>query len=145
MIAIASDHGGLELKNLVRQWLTELGAEVEDMGCHGPESVDYPDYAAKVACAVAQGRAERGVLVCGTGIGMSIAANRVAGVRATLVHDAFTARMSRQHNDSNVLVLGGRVLGVEVARDIVTLWYTTPFEGGRHQQRLDKLNTCCGS
>lgn len=143
MIAIASDHGGLELKNQVRLWLEELGAEVLDMGCDGSASVDYPDYAEKVARAVAEGRAERGVLVCGTGIGMSIAANRFRGVRATLVHDAFTARMSRQHNDSNVLVLGGRVLGVEVARDIVALWYTTPYEGDRHQRRLDKLDSCC--
>jgi ribose 5-phosphate isomerase B len=143
MIAIASDHGGFELKEQVREWLKELGADVDDFGCYDRSSVDYPDYAGKVAQAVADGRVERGVLICGTGIGMSIAANRVAGVRATLVHDAFTARMSRQHNDSNVLVLGGRVLGVEVAKDIVTLWYQTAYEGDRHQRRLDKIETLC--
>ncbi len=141
MIAIASDHGGYELKQLIGQWLAERGLEVTDHGCVDGESVDYPDYAAKVAQDVAAGRAQKGVLVCGTGIGMSIAANKFPGIRATLVHDEFTARMSRMHNDSNVLVLGGRVLGVETAKGILDVWLNTEYEGGRHQRRLDRIGS----
>ncbi len=140
MIALASDHGGFALKEKVKAWLAQLGHECLDLGCPDESSVDYPDYAAKLAGAIAEKRAERGILICGTGIGMSIAVNKFAGIRAALVHDAFTARMSRLHNDSNVLVLGGRVLGDEVARDIVGLWLETPFEGDRHQRRLDKIH-----
>ena len=110
-----------------------------DLGTGGAESVDYPDYAEQVAREVASGHADRGILLCGTGIGMSIAANKVPGIRAALVHDVTTARMSRLHNDANVLALGGGLLGDRLLRDIVTAWLTTDFEGGRHQRRLDKI------
>jgi ribose 5-phosphate isomerase B len=110
-----------------------------DLGAHDDRSVDYPDYAAEVASAVSEGRAARGVLLCGTGIGMSIVANKFPGVRAALVHDVTTARMSRLHNDANVLVLGGGLLGDRLLRDIVEVWFATEFEGGRHQRRLDKI------
>lgn len=131
MIALASDHGGYRLKELIKTWLAQKGIEFNDLGCEGSASVDYPDYARAVGASVAEGRAEKGILVCGTGIGMSMAANKIPGVRAALVHDAYTARMSREHNDANVLCIGGRVLGDEVARDILFLWISTPFEGGR--------------
>jgi len=139
MIAIASDHGGYSFKEIVKAWLAEMDVPCTDLGCHDESSVDYPEYADRLAKAVANKEVERGILICGTGIGMSISANRVPGIRATLVHDAFTARMSREHNDSNVLVLGGRVLGVEVAKDILNIWLNTPFGGDRHQRRLDKI------
>jgi RpiB/LacA/LacB family sugar-phosphate isomerase len=139
-IAIGSDHGGLALKDqLVTLIREELGLEVDDIGTCSDESVDYPDYGTLVAEAVAEGKAARGILVCGTGIGMSIVANKVPGVRAALCHNAETARLSREHNDANVLVLGGRVLDDEVAREMVRIWFDTPFEGGRHQRRLDKI------
>ncbi len=144
-IALASDHGGYALKEQLKGWLKELNVEVNDLGCPDESSVDYPDYAGQLTEAVSKGSVERGILVCGTGIGMSIAANRVTGVRATLVHDGFTARMSRMHNDSNVLVLGGRVLGVEIAKEILDIWLNTRYEGGRHQDRLDKIEKIsCG-
>ena len=139
MLAIGADHGGFELKEQLKALLDELGVAYTDMGVHENTRVDYPDYAFAVATEVAEGRAERGILVCGTGIGMSIAANKVPGIRATLVHDEYTARMSRAHNDSNVLCLGGRVLGVEIARAALRVWLDTPFEGNRHQQRLDRI------
>lgn len=143
MIAIGCDHGGFELKEQIKIWLAEKNLAVEDMGCRDLQSVDYPDFARKVAEAVSEKKAERGILICGTGIGMSIAANRVRGVRATLVHDGFTARMSRMHNDSNVLCLGARVLGVEIARDCLEVWLETDFEGDRHQGRLNKIEDLC--
>jgi len=139
VIPIASDHGGFELKELVREHLAALGCEPLDLGCFDRSSVDYPDFAFKVTAALSGGDHHRGILICGTGIGMSIAANRVPGVRAALCHDAFTARMSREHNDANLLVLGGRVLGPEVALDMVRLWLETPYAGDRHQRRLDKI------
>lgn len=139
-IVIASDHGGFALRQQVSAWLRSAGVYVEDLGCPDEHSVDYPDYAALVAQAILEKRADRGVLVCGTGIGMSIAANRFPGIRATLVHDVTTARLCRAHNDSNVLVLGGRVTGPIVAEEIVATWLATPFEGGRHQGRLDKAD-----
>lgn len=139
MIAIASDHGGFSFKEIIKAWLTEMDLPFLDLGCPDESSVDYPEYADKLVKAVANKEVERGILICGTGIGMSISANRMPGIRATLVHDAYTARMSREHNDSNVLVLGGRVLGVEVARDILDIWINTPFGGDRHQRRLDKI------
>jgi len=139
VIPIASDHGGFELKELVREHLAALGCEPLDLGCFDRSSVDYPDFAFKVTAALSGGDHHRGILICGTGIGMSIAANRVPGVRAVLCHDAFTARMSREHNDANLLVLGGRVLGPEVALDMVRLWLETPYAGDRHQRRLDKI------
>ena len=119
--------------------LAELGVECIDLGPAGDASVDYPDYAEAVARAVASGSADRGILLCGTGIGMSIAANKIDGVRAALVHDVTTARMSRMHNDANVLALGGGLLGDRLLKDIVTVWLTTTFEGGRHQRRVDKI------
>ncbi len=139
-IAIASDHGGLEIKESIAAFLREKGIEIEDYGVDNPESVDYPDYGIKVAIAVSEGKAERGILACGTGIGMSIVANKFPHIRAALCHDVFTAKMSRLHNDANVLVLGGRTLTKEAALSMVDTWLTTDFEGGRHQKRLDKIS-----
>jgi ribose 5-phosphate isomerase B len=136
---VASDHAAVAAKRIVLDTLGALGVPCRDLGAHDDRSVDYPDYAAEVASAVSEGRAARGVLLCGTGIGMSIAANKFPGVRAALVHDVTTARMSRLHNDANVLVLGGGLLGDRVLRDIVEAWFATEFEGGRHQRRLDKI------
>jgi len=138
-IAIASDHGGVELKTLLVADLDGLGWTVLDLGTDGPASVDYPDFAMKVAETLKAGQADRAVLICGTGIGISIAANRHAHIRAALVHDAFGARMCRQHNDANVLVLGGRTIGPEVARDCLKIFLDTEFEGGRHGRRVDKM------
>jgi ribose 5-phosphate isomerase B len=138
-IAIAADHAGVSLKDTLKAELGELGFEVLDLGTHGPESVDYPDYADKLADALREGRAKRGVLVCGSGIGVSIAANRHPGVRAALCHDAVTARVARQHNDANVLVLGARTIGLDVAKDCLKVFMGTAFEGGRHTRRVDKL------
>ncbi|MBR5998052.1 MAG: ribose 5-phosphate isomerase B [Deltaproteobacteria bacterium] len=139
MLAIASDHGGLGLKNIIGEWLAHKGIDYEDMGTFSEESVDYPDYGALVARAVGEGRAERGILVCGTGIGMSIVANKFPGIRAALVHDEFTAKMAGEHNCANILVLGGRVLEASQACELVQIWLNTPFAGGRHQRRLDKI------
>lgn len=139
MFVIASDHGGLELKETVRRFLEERGIATRDLGTLDSESVDYPDFGEKVAGAVSRGDAERGVLVCGTGIGMSIVANKFPRVRAALVTDEFTARMAKEHNDANVLVLGGRVLQPEHALRLVGAWLDAVFEGGRHQKRLDKI------
>jgi ribose 5-phosphate isomerase B len=138
-IALASDHGGVEMKALLKDELTSAGYQVLDLGTEGPSSVDYPDYAAAMAKALKDGKADCGVLMCGTGIGISIAANRHAHVRAALVHDAYGARMCRQHNDANVLVLGGRTMGPEVAKECVKLFLETEFEGGRHARRVAKL------
>ncbi len=139
-VAVGSDHGGYRLKEFVKGLLERWGHQVVDMGTHSEESVDYPQFAKAVAEAVVSGRVDRGVLVCGTGIGMSIVANRFPGVRAALCHDTYTARMSRLHNDANVLVLGGRVLGEGVVEEMLKVWLETPFEGGRHKRRLDKLS-----
>ncbi len=139
MIFVASDHAARALKAEVVAALTAAGRAVEDLGTHGDASVDYPDFAHRVAAAVAAGRADRGILICGTGLGMSIAANRHAGVRAALCHDAFTAEMARRHNDANVLCLGARVTGPGVALQAVELFLATPFDGGRHQQRVSKI------
>ena len=138
-VAIAADHGGFHLKEEVKKELEAMGIPYQDFGTHSPDSVDYPDYALPVARGVASGEFDRGILVCGTGIGMSIAANKVRGIRCALVHDTFSARATREHNDSNVLALGERVIGPGLARDIVRIWLTTPYEGGRHQKRLDKI------
>jgi len=138
-IAIGSDHAGFKLKEKIKGLLTELGHEVLDLGCHSTDSVDYPVYGAKVAQAVAQGEAERGVLICGTGLGMSMVANRFPGVRAALCHELFTTRMARLHNDANVLVLGGRVLGDVLALEMVKVFLETPFEGGRHERRVKMI------
>lgn len=139
-IAIASDHAGFEMKNEVSKLLAELGLEVVDLGVNGPESVDYPDFADAVAVAMSDGRASRGVLVCGTGIGISIAANRHRHIRAARCGNATDARLARQHNDANVLVLGSRTSGWETARDSVLAFLNTEFEGGRHQRRIDKMS-----
>ena len=139
MIVVASDHGGLTLKNAVLASLRSQQIECADYGTEGTASVDYPDYAAKVARAVADGTASAGILACGTGIGMSITANKFPGVRAALVHDEFTARMAGEHNNANVLVMGGRVLTPEQGVKLVNVWLQARYEGGRHQNRLDKI------
>lgn len=139
MLAIGSDHGGYELKQAIIELLQEREVAYRDMGTSGDESVDYPDFADKVARAVAAGEARAGILICGTGIGMSISANKRSGIRAALVHDSYTARMAREHNDANILVLGGRVLSSDLAKQIVAVWLDSDYEGGRHQRRLDKI------
>ncbi|AWJ85112.1 ribose 5-phosphate isomerase B [Azospirillum sp. TSH58] len=139
-IAIASDHAGYEMKAQIASWLAGAGYEVLDLGCNGPESVDYPDFATALAGAINDGRAARGVLICGSGIGISIAANRHPGIRAALVHDVTTARLARQHNDANVVALGARIIGAEIAKDCVDAFLTTDFEGGeRHSRRIAKM------
>lgn len=137
---IASDHGGFELKVIINDFLRNEGFEVCDLGPQNVDAVDYPDYGVKVAEAVSGGEAERGIVICGTGIGMSIVVNRFTGIRGTLCGDLYTARLCREHNDSNVLILGGRVVGKGLAIEIVRTWLNTPFAGGRHQKRLDKIN-----
>ncbi len=140
MIVIAGDHAAVEMKSFVIGLLQEKGYEVEDLGPNDSQSVDYPDYAKAVTDAVAEGRADQGILICGTGIGMSIAANQVSGIRAALVHNGTTARLAREHNDANVLCFGARIVGKEIARDIVSTWLDTPFSGAeRHMLRLDKI------
>ena len=139
-LAIGCDHGGFELKEEILKYIKTLtNVEVADFGVANKDSVDYPDYGAKVAEAVTNGTADRGILICGTGIGMSIMANRFPKVRAALCHDHFTAQMSREHNDANVLVMGERVIGKGVALELVKTWLETEFSGGRHQLRLDKI------
>lgn len=140
MIAVGSDHGGLELKQAICALLEKRQLGCADYGTNDSESVDYPDYGARVAKAVSSGEVDAGILVCGTGIGMSIIANKFSGVRAALVHDAFTAKMSKEHNNANILVLGGRVLSVEEGLKLVEIWLDTRFSGGRHQNRLDKIS-----
>jgi ribose 5-phosphate isomerase B len=141
IVAVAADHGGYELKTVLLPELKALGFEVLDLGTHGLDSVDYPNFANALAAALADGRAQRGVLICGTGIGMSIAANRHRHIRCALAHDATTARLARQHNDANVLALGGRVIGPEVAKDCIAAFLTTAFEGGgRHSRRVALLS-----
>ena len=139
MIIIGSDHGGLALKTALNSYLNSRDFEVIDAGTTGAESVDYPDFGQKVAETVIAGEAELGILICGTGIGMSIAANKIPGIRAALVTDAFMARMAKEHNNANVLVLGGRVLDEQKACELVGAWLDATFEGGRHQTRLDKI------
>jgi ribose 5-phosphate isomerase B len=139
MIAIGCDHGGVELKNIIFDYLRAKGVEVCDLGTQGRESVDYPDYGREVSERVSRGQAERGVLICTSGIGMSIVANKFPGVRAALVGDLNGARSSREHNDANILVLSGARTAVPLAQAIVDTWLTTEFAGGRHQRRLDKI------
>ncbi|HIQ05198.1 MAG TPA: ribose 5-phosphate isomerase B [Anaerolineae bacterium] len=136
---MGSDHAGFSLKQEVVAWLEAQGYEVSDLGIDSLESVDYPDFARPVAEAVAAGKADRGILICGTGIGMSMTANKVPGIRAALCTDPYMARMSRLHNDANVLCMGGRVVGVGLALDIVETWLATEFEGGRHARRVGKI------
>ena len=140
-IIVGCDHGGFDLKERILEHLRGLTHEVEDIGTFNRESVDYPAIAIKVAQAVASGEANRGILVCGSGIGMCMTANRVAGVRAVQASDSYEAKMSRRHNDSNVLCLGGRLIGPDLAAEVLDIWLTEPFEGGRHQRRIDLIDT----
>lgn len=140
MLAIGCDHGGFELKNHIMKHLEERGTAFKDFGCYDENSCDYPDIAKTVCEAVAGGECENGILVCGTGIGMSIAANKVNGIRAALCTDVYSAKMTKQHNNSNVICLGGRVTGRELAFMIVDTWLDETFLGGRHQNRIDKIS-----
>ena len=140
MLFIGSDHGGLEMKEELVKVIASRNLPVKDCGTTNGDSVDYPDFAEKVAGAVSRGEAELGILVCGTGIGMSIVANKFPGVRAALATDEFMAQMAKEHNNANILVLGGRVLSVELATKMVNVWLDTAYEGGRHQLRLDKIS-----
>lgn len=140
MIAIGSDHGGYELKEAIKKHLEERGIEYKDFGTFSEDSVDYPDYAREVAEAVASGQFEKGILLCGTGVGISIAANKVPGIRAAHVSDAFSARYSKEHNNANVLCMGGRVVGPGLAALLVDEWLDAEFQGGRHQKRIDKIS-----
>ena len=136
-VAIGCDHGGIDLKNVVVNGLTELGHEVDDQGCNSVESVDYPEFARSVSTLVMEGKCQCGILICGTGIGMSMAANRIPGIRAALCNEMFSAKMSREHNNANILCLGARVIGPGLATEIVRVWMAAEFAGGRHQRRID--------
>lgn len=138
-IAISSDHGGNNLRKEIMELLEELGYSYEDFGPKDNSSVDYPDYAQPVSEGVAAGKFDKGILICGTGIGMSIAANKVNGIRCALVHDVFSAKATRCHNDSNIIAMGERVIGAGLAREIVATWLQTDFEGGRHERRVEKI------
>jgi RpiB/LacA/LacB family sugar-phosphate isomerase len=138
-IALGSDHAGYELKEMIKAYLIGTGVEVSDCGTSSPESVDYPDFAARVGSEIQGGGSDRGILFCGTGIGMSIAANKIPGIRAALASTPDGARLSRLHNDANVLCLAGRFTDALTAEKIVRIWLETPFEGGRHQRRVDKI------
>ncbi len=138
-IGLACDHGGFELKEEIKAFLKSINQDPIDLGTFSDTPVDYPDYGLLVAEKVSQGELERGILICGTGIGMTIVANKFRGVRAALANDLYSSRYSREHTDANVLVLGGRIVGKALAKEIVRLWLTTPFEGGRHKRRLEKI------
>ncbi len=138
-IALASDHGGYRLKTKIIHYLQEQGWDCLDLGTDSEEPVDYPDYALKAALAVKNGECQRGIICCGTGVGVAITANKVSGIRAALCHDVFTAHACREHNDANILTLGQRVIGSGLALEIVKVWLTTEFEGGRHSRRLEKI------
>ena len=138
-ISIASDHGGFNLKEDISLFLNQLGFEVNDLGPSNSNAVDYPDYGISIATYISDNIDTRGIVICGTGVGMSIVVNRFPGIRGALCSDIYTAKLSREHNDSNLLVMGGRVVGVGLAREIVQVWLNTPFEGGRHKKRLDKI------
>lgn len=140
MLAIGCDHGGFELKGHIINHLKGIGVEFKDFGCYDENSVDYPDIAEKVGKAVVGGECENGILICGTGIGISIAANKIDGVRAALCGDVYSAKMTKQHNNANIICLGGRVTGRELACMIVDSWLGAEFEGGRHQNRIDKIH-----
>jgi RpiB/LacA/LacB family sugar-phosphate isomerase len=140
-IAIAADHAGFELKEIIKEYLKKSGNEVTDFGTKTTEPVDYPDFAVPASRSVASGKSDRGILICGSGQGMAISANKIKGIRAALCNDLSSAKMSRLHNDSNVLAIGGRVLSRDTAVEIVKTWLETGFEGGRHQRRVDKMNS----
>ncbi|HOJ93216.1 MAG TPA: ribose 5-phosphate isomerase B [Dictyoglomaceae bacterium] len=139
-IAIGADHAGYTLKEQLKSWLEEWNISYHDFGTYSPESVDYPDYGILVARAVARGGFEKGIVICGTGIGMSIVANKVKGVRAAVCRDPYEAKLSREHNDANILALGGRILGTDLAKEIVRVWLNTEFTGGRHKLRVQKIS-----
>ncbi len=149
MIAIGSDHGGFNLKTSIIDHLKEKGMQIKDFGTYDTNSIDYPEIGLAVAESIKNGECEKGIIICGTGLGISISANKVPGIRAALCTDTFMARMSREHNDANILALGERVVGVGLALDIVDTWLTTEFAGGRHKTRVDKISdienkyTCC--
>ncbi len=143
-VIIGSDHGGFELKEDLKAQLADLKIEVVDVGTNSETAVDYPDFGRAVADPVSSGKFDRGILICGTGIGMSMVANRFPGVRAALVHDLYGARLSREHNDANLLVLGGRTTGKGLAREILKVWLEASFEGGRHARRVDKIKELDG-
>jgi ribose 5-phosphate isomerase B len=138
-IAIGCDHGGIVLKPAIEDLLQSRNIEVIDFGCYSTDSVDYPDYALKVAEAVSKGEADKGIILCGTGIGISIAANKVKGIRAAVAHDLFTAEMCKKHNNANILAMGGRVVDIDTAVKMTKLWLDTEFEGGRHEGRIAKI------
>ncbi len=140
-IIIGCDHGAYQLKDILKDQLIKVGAQVEDVGVFGPESVDYPNIGMKVASEVSKGHYPRGILLCGTGLGMSMVANRYPHVRAALCNDLFSAKLSRQHNDANILVMGGRMVGDVLALEILKTWLETPYEGARHQKRLDLFDS----
>ena len=139
MIAIACDHAAVELKREIETMLTELGLEYRDFGTNTTDSCDYPVFAARAAKAVADGSCEKGIVICGTGIGISIAANKVHGIRCALCSDPLSAQLTRQHNDANMLAMGARIIGPELAKNIVKTFLSTPFDGGRHQRRVDLI------
>jgi len=139
MIAIGCDHGGINLKEIIKKFLDEKGLEYEDFGTYSTDSCDYPDYAKAVCEGVISGKCEKGILICGTGIGMSIAANKIDGIRAAHVTDTYSARMTKEHNNANVICLGERITGCDLALEIVNAYLNAEFQGGRHQNRVDKL------
>ena len=139
-IGIGSDHGGFELKEYIKEYLDREGISNIDYGTNSIESVDYPDYGKKVSEAVVSKEVDKAIVICGTGIGISIACNKVKGIRCALCGDTYSARMSREHNDANVLALGGRVIGRDLALEIVSIWLKTQFEGGRHEKRVEKIS-----
>jgi len=138
-IALGSDHGGFELKEYIKEHLQKNNVEIIDFGTDSSESVDYPEFGQKVAESIKEGKCDLGIVCCGTGIGISISANKVPGIRCALVSDGFSARMSREHNNANMLALGGRVVGKDLALDIVDIWLNTEFQGGRHERRINKI------
>lgn len=138
-VILSADHAGVTIRNEIKDLLETKGIEYDDTGCQGTDSVDYPDYSLPAAERVAKGEFDRAILICGTGIGMSIAANKVKGIRCALAHDVYSAKLTRQHNDSNVLAMGERVIGPGLAREIAEVWLDTEFEGGRHARRVDKI------
>jgi len=142
-IALSADHAGYELKDQLATWLRETGHEVIDLGTNGPESVDYPDYGARLGRAVASGDADRGIAICGSGIGIAIAANRNPGCRCAQANEPLSAALARTHNDANAIALGARLIGLDMAKACVTAFLTTDFEGGRHQRRVDMLSKDC--
>lgn len=138
-VIITADHAGMIIRNEIEKLLQEMEIEYEYAGCDGTESVDYPDYALPAAKRIVSGEFDRGIFICGTGIGMSIAANKVKGIRCALTHDVFSAKSTREHNDTNVLAMGERVIGAGLAREIARTWLETEFDGGRHARRVDKI------